>query len=112
MKDYTAYAKKDISPTMAAFAEWLTKETGVTVDELSVALAGSLRSDFQKSDFWRDHPSNPRTNAAAKKAERAQAQLDAAKKAQERANERVKAAQKALADSKADSKAESTSNAA
>lgn len=55
-KDYTAYAAKDITPTMAAFADWLTKETGYKVDARTVALAGSLRSEFQASDSWKPTP--------------------------------------------------------
>ncbi len=37
-KDYAAYAAKDITPTMEAFAEWLTKETGYAVDARTFAL--------------------------------------------------------------------------
>jgi hypothetical protein len=38
-KDLKDYATKDITPTMAAFAEWLLNETGYEVDARTVALS-------------------------------------------------------------------------
>jgi membrane protein involved in colicin uptake len=96
-KDYRAMATKEITPTMAAFADWLKAETGVDVDARSVALAGSLRMDFQKSEFWkndeRNYLSNVEANRATKAIEAAEKAQNAAKKAQERV-----AATKAKAD--------------
>lgn len=115
-KDYRAYATKAITPTMAAFCEWLQNETGLELDERSVALAGSLRMDFQKSDFWKSHEANylanVEANAAAKAVERATKAEEAAKKAQERlaaakakAKEAVKAAEAKAAKAVADASA-------
>jgi hypothetical protein len=59
-RDFTAYADKPITTTMEAFAAWLEEVTGYEVDERSVALGGTLRMDFQKSDWWREHEDNPR----------------------------------------------------
>jgi hypothetical protein len=88
-KDYSIYAAKAISPTMEAFAEWLRAETGVEVDLRSVALAGSLRGDFQQSESWKSDPRNPanqrEANREARAAERIAKAQEAAKKAAERA---------------------------
>ena len=93
MKDYKAYAAKDITPTMEAFAEWLRAETGYEVDARTVALAGSLRNDFQKSEWWkadaRNYLNNVEANREAKAAERAAK----AKEAADKAIARAKAAQ-------------------
>ena len=79
MKDYTEYATKDITPTMEAFADWLTKETGYAVDARTVALAGSLRGDFQASESWKTDERNPRNGAEARREAKAQAAIEAAK---------------------------------
>ena len=97
-KDYREYATKDITPTMEAFAEWLRAETGYEVDARTVALAGSLRSDFQSSEFWKADARNYKANVEANREAKAQARVEAAKKAAERAAERVA---KAEADAKA-----------
>ncbi len=119
MKDLKTYATDDITPTMAAFAEWLQNETGYEVDARTVALAGTLRSQFQASDWWkqdaRNYKSNIDANREAKAAERIAKAQDAAKKAQERAArleadlKKSIAAAKAKADAlaaKADAKAD------
>ena len=125
-KDYRAMATKEITPTMEAFAEWLTKETGYAVDARTVALAGSLRNDFQASESWKSDPRNPvlsrEANAEAKANERAAKAKDAAdkaiaraKEAERKANEVAKAASdkaKALtAKAAADAKAANKTNA-
>jgi hypothetical protein len=60
-KDFTVYADKQITPTMEAFADFLIDEVydGELPDEMDedtfrrgVALGGSIRMDFQRSDFW------------------------------------------------------------
>jgi hypothetical protein len=57
--DYTIYAEKDITPTMADFADWIVQEV-YAGDEKAfnaedpyriVALAGTLRMEFQRSDL-------------------------------------------------------------
>jgi hypothetical protein len=114
-KDYRAYAAKAPTPTMVAFAEWLKAETGVDVDLKSVALAGSLRMDFQKSDFWKNHDSNYLANVEANRAERAKAQLakaeEAERKAAERASKARAKAEAALAAANAASEAATAKNA-
>jgi hypothetical protein len=56
-KDYTVYASKAITSTMEDFAEWLSIEV-CPLEELEpdriVSLAGTLRMEFQKSQFCRD----------------------------------------------------------
>lgn len=63
-KDYTVYADKPITPTMQAFHEWLEDVTGIELDERSVSLGGSLRMDFQRSDFWAEDDRNRRNKVA------------------------------------------------
>ena len=53
-KDYTVYADKEITATMVDFHEWLEDVTGAKLDQRSVALGGTLRMEFQKSDFNRE----------------------------------------------------------
>jgi hypothetical protein len=53
-KDYTVYADKEITATMVDFHEWLEEVTGAKLDLRSVALGGTLRMEFQKSDFNRE----------------------------------------------------------
>ena len=96
-KDYREYATKEITPTMEAFAEWLTKETGYKVDARTVALAGSLRSDFQASEFWKADARNYKANIEANREAKAAAKVEAAKVAAKKAQERVA---KAEADAK------------
>ena len=96
-KDYKTYATREITPTMEAFAEWLTKETGYAVDARTVALAGSLRSDFQASESWKADPRNPVLSREANREAKATARVEAAKLAAKKAAERVA---KAEADAK------------
>lgn len=97
MKDYREYATKEITPTMVAFHEWLQNETGLELDLRSVALAGSLRGDFQKSDFWKNHEANYLANVEANREAKAKARVEAAKVAAKKAADRVA---KAEADAK------------
>ena len=89
-KDYAAKAKAPITPTMEAFGDWLREVTGVDVDSRSVALAGSLRMDFQASDWWkadsRNYLANVEASREAKAKERAEKAAESARKAIERAN--------------------------
>jgi len=92
-KDYREYATKAITPTMEAFAEWLRAETGYEVDARTVALAGSLRSDFQSSEFWKADARNYKANVEANREAKAKEQADKAKAALVKAQERAKAAE-------------------
>jgi nucleoid-associated protein YgaU len=92
-KDYRAYAAKDITPTMVAFHEWLQNETGLELDLRSVALAGSLRMDFQKSDFWKSHEANYLANIEANREAKALKAAEAAKARLAKAQDAVKAAE-------------------
>jgi hypothetical protein len=92
-RDYRAYAAKEITPTMVAFAEWLAQETGYEVDARTVYLAGSLRGDFQKSDFWKGHEANYLANVEANREVKARERADAAKVALAKATERAKVAE-------------------
>jgi hypothetical protein len=53
-RDYTVYADKAITASMQDFHDWLNEEVG-DLSEMDtvriVALAGTLRMEFQKSDF-------------------------------------------------------------
>jgi hypothetical protein len=59
VKDYTVYQDKDITFVMQSFADWLLEEVypdGYPGDEddfrKGVSLGGSLRMEFQRSDWW------------------------------------------------------------
>jgi hypothetical protein len=73
-RDFTIYAEKEPTGTMVAFADWL-----IDVCELEFAngkaeenfrfgvqLGGTLRMDFQASDYWREDERNPRSPAGKK----------------------------------------------
>ena len=107
---------------MEAFHAWLEQETGLKLDPRTVALAGSLRSDFQASEFWkadsRNYKANIEANREAKANERAAKAKAAATKAiarakdaEAKANEAAKAA-KAKADALAKKAAEEAKAAA
>ena len=97
-QDYRSYATKEITPTMEAFHAWLEQETGLKLDARTVALAGSLRSDFQASEFWKADSRNYKANIEANREAKAKAKVESAKAAQKRAAERVA---KAESDAKA-----------
>jgi hypothetical protein len=70
-RDYTPYATKPATVTMEQFGFWLLEVTELdgTYREGSkeeaaflrgVQLGGTLRMDFQRSDWWKDSPDNPR----------------------------------------------------
>jgi hypothetical protein len=76
VKDYTPYASKAITPTMQDFHDWLNIEVG----DLSgmdparvVSLAGTLRMEFQKSEFCHERREERKAAAAAAKAKPAKA---------------------------------------
>jgi hypothetical protein len=70
-KDYRIYAEKPITVTMEDFAEWLEQEVA-PLDSMDpvrlVALAGTLRMEFQKSQFCKDRREKRREEARAAKA--------------------------------------------
>ena len=92
-KDYREMATKEITLTMVAFHEWLQNETGLELDLRSVALAGSLRNDFQASDWWKADARNYKANVEANREIKARERADAAKAALVKAQERAKAAE-------------------
>jgi hypothetical protein len=124
-KDYRSYATSEISPTMAAFADFLIAEVyegklPADFDEATfrraVALGGSTRGYFQKSEAWHSDPrnylANVDANRAAKAVEAAARAEESAKKAAERlakakakAAEAVKAAGKVAEAAKAKAEA-------
>lgn len=102
--EYAAYASKTVSPTMAAFADFILAE--VYGGELpkgldpvtfarSVALGGSLRQQFQKSDFWKNDSRNYLANVEAGREAKAIEKAAKAKEALVKATERAKAAEAA-----------------
>lgn len=77
-KDYSAYAGKSPTPTMEDFGEWLLTE--VYGDEYpgdedsfleGVRLGGTLRMEFQRSDFCKERRAERQQKAAEEKAARA-----------------------------------------
>src|SRR5580765_168280 len=108
------YATAEITPTMAAFADWLITEVfggelPKGVDEASfrkgVALGGSTRGYFQKSDAWKADPRNYLANVEANREAKAIAKADRAKAALVKATERAKAAETAAREAAAKAKA-------
>jgi hypothetical protein len=97
MKDVTGYATAEVTPTMAAFADYLIAEVfGGTLPKgmheatfrKAVALGGSTRGYFQKSEFWqndsRNYLANVEKNRAAKIAESIRKAEEADKKRADR----------------------------
>jgi hypothetical protein len=72
VKDYTIYAEKDPTPTMQDFADWLIEEVGLEFkssqheDEFrtGVRLGGTLRMEFQRSDFNKERKAERRAARA------------------------------------------------
>jgi hypothetical protein len=102
--EYAAYASKAISPTMDAFADFILAEVfgGKLPNGLdeqtfrrSVALGGSLRQQFQKSEMWKSDPRNYLANVEANREVKAAEKAERAKAAAAKAVERAKAAEQA-----------------
>jgi hypothetical protein len=117
-KDLTRYATAPATPTMEAFGEFLIAEVfGGTlpkgIDRASflkgVALGGSTRMDFQKSEAWKSDPRNYLANVEANREKRAAERAEAAKvalaKAEERARNAVAKAEEAARAAKAKAEA-------
>jgi hypothetical protein len=70
VRDFTGYADKEPTGTMKAFADFLIDEVyggefpGTAKDEKAfrngVRLGGTLRMEFQASEYWKTHEDNPR----------------------------------------------------
>lgn len=70
-RDFTAYADKVPTGTMEAFADWIIDEVfggefpGTQKDEKAfrqgVQLGGTLRMEFQASEYWKTDERNPRS---------------------------------------------------
>jgi hypothetical protein len=73
-RDFTVYASKDATGTMQAFADWLIEvcelefPNGKAEDQFrfGVQLGGTLRMEFQASDYWHEDERNPRSPAGQK----------------------------------------------
>jgi hypothetical protein len=101
VKDLTRYATADATPTMEAFADFLIAEVfggtlpkGIDLASFrkGVALGGSTRMDFQKSDAWKSDPRNYLANVEANRAKVAEERLAKARTAKVKAEEREAAA--------------------
>lgn len=72
-KDYTVYAGKPATPLMQDFAEWIKQEVGVDFPSKAaeaafdngVRLGGTLRMEFQKSDFCKERRAERQAEKAA-----------------------------------------------
>ena len=82
---FAHYAEKEATPTMQAYADWLTRETGYAVDVQSVVLASWLRGEFQKSEDNQRRMADAATAREQAKAERALRQAEREATAKERA---------------------------
>ncbi|MGN7187258.1 hypothetical protein [Microbacterium enclense] len=103
---FARYAEKEATPTMQAYAEWLTRETGYAVDVKSVLLASWLRGEFQKSE---DNQARI-TSAKTRKAEEAEAR--AARRAEREAKAAERAAKQAAREAERIAKAKAVLAAA
>jgi hypothetical protein len=113
VEDFTSYASKTISPTLEAFADWAIAEVyggqlpeGLDEDTFrrAIALGGSTRGYFQKSEWWkndsRNYLANVEANRERKAIEKAAKAKEAAAKAVARAKDladKAKAASEAAA---------------
>ena len=104
--DYTPYLTKDITPTMEDFAEWINREVG-DINVLGaedpvrlVALAGTLRMEFQRSDFNKERRAE-RQAASAKAAKATAAKRGKAAAAAEEEEEQPRARRGKAAPAKA-----------
>jgi hypothetical protein len=120
MGEYTAHATKAITPTQKAFGEWILAEVfdgklpaGIKQDAFlrAVALGGSLRSQFQKSDAWKSHPDNYLANVDARRETKAREAIERAEERAKKDAARLEAARAKLAALEA-KRAEGTSDAA
>ena len=97
-KNLRDYATKAPTETMVAFADWLIAEVyggelpkGVSEEAFrkGVALGGSTRMDFQKSDFWKNDPRNYLARVESGRAEKIRAASEKAAETSRKAAERA-----------------------
>lgn len=109
MGEYTSHATKAITPTQTAFGEWILAEVfdgklpqGVNRENFlrAVALGGSLRSQFQKSDAWKADERNYLANVEANRERKAAEALERAEASAKKQAERIAAAKAKLAAAK------------
>lgn len=95
------YATKEATPTMQAYAEWLTRETGYAVDVQSVVIASWLRGEFQKSEENQRRIADAASAREQAKQERAERKAERERKAEERAAKKAAAEAKRIERAKA-----------
>jgi hypothetical protein len=110
MTDMTRYASAAVSPTMDAFADFLIAEVfgGKLPKDLdpatfrrAVALGGSTRMHFQKSEMWKSDPRNYLDNVEKNRAEKAREQLRKAEEADKKRADRLAALRAKVAEAEA-----------
>lgn len=120
-KDVTGYATAEVTETMDAFADYLIAEVygGELPEEMdeatfrkAVALGGSTRMYFQKSDFWKNDSRNYLANVEANREKKVREQAEKARESAKKAAERAKALEAKLADAVAAAKAKADALAA
>ena len=113
-KDLTRYATAKPTATMEAFADFLIAEVfggklPKGVDEVSfrtgVALGGSTRMDFQRSETWKADPRNYLANVDARREAKAREALEKAEAAKAKLADRIAKATAALEAAKAKAEA-------
>ena len=109
-KDVSGYATAEISPTMAAFADYLIaevyggklpKEMDLATFRKAVALGGSTRGYFQKSERWLSDPRNYLANVEANRAAKLAESIRKAEEADAKRAERLAALRAKLAEAEA-----------
>jgi hypothetical protein len=107
MTDMTRYATAEVSPTMEAFGDFLIAEVfggklPKDLDEATfrraVALGGSTRMHFQKSEMWKSDPRNYLDNVEANRARKVAEATERAEKSAKKAADRLAALKAKLAD--------------
>lgn len=98
---FAHYAEKEATPTMQAYAEWLTRETGYAVDVQTVVLASWLRGEFQKSEENQTRIADAASAREQAKADRAQRKAEREQAAKERAAKKAAAEAKRIERAKA-----------
>jgi hypothetical protein len=107
MGEYTGHATKAITPTQEAFAEWILAEVfdgnlpkGLNKESFNraIALGGSLRSQFQKSEWWKADSRNYLANVDARRETKAREALERAEERAKRDAARIEAARAKLAE--------------
>jgi hypothetical protein len=99
--NYREHATKPVTPTMQAFADFVKAEVyggelpkGLSEEAFvrAIALGGSLRMQFQKSEMWRSDPRNYLANVEANRERKAREAVERAEESARKAKARVEAA--------------------